>query len=153
MIYVVFGLLGVTVAVHVVALVFAFSADTDLVREDYYEHGEAWDAELAAVAAGRRLHLNVALQSGVGSGEAGTLAVVAMNDPGVASRPTGGEIVLRRLDEARNDRRLPLAAPSAVDGRLRWQVPVMNLAAGLWLLRVELKGATPLVAESRATAP
>lgn len=151
--YLVGGLLGLPVAVHAGALVVAFSADTDVVRADYYNHGEAWDAELGALQAGQRFDLQASIEPAPGGWQHGAVVVLSMTDPGPAERPPGGLVQLRRLNDARLDRAWPVATPTVGDGRLSWRLPTATLRPGLWLLRAELLGQTRRLVERRIDVP
>ena len=150
--YIVFGLLGLTVTVHLIALAYVFSAGTDVVREDYYEHGEAWDAELAAVAAGKERGLAIALAPAADGWHSGAVAVISLSAAGAAPKPPGGLLVLRKPDDASLDRALPMATPETAGDRIRWRLPLQALKPGIWRLRAEILGEPAMVIDGRFEA-
>ncbi|MEY3014556.1 MAG: FixH [Pseudomonadota bacterium] len=127
---VVLGFLGLSVAVHAVALSYVFSVDTDLDRSDYYEAGERHDAELAKQAAG------VAFTTEITPGQ-GFVAAQVRADAVPAG--TVARLVLQRPDDAMAD--ASFRASTDGQGTLRFETP--GLREGRWRLRLELDSQPP----------
>lgn len=140
MLVVVLGLLGLTVTVHGIALVYALSAHTDLVRTDYYEHGEAWDEELARLATGTAAGLTLTLSPGADGGTKIALTARAGVDGRVA------RLHVYRPDDAARDLTVELRpVAERPDGMgASWQGQMAALGPGLWRVRADVEGQPPM---------
>ncbi|MCO4763821.1 MAG: FixH family protein [Myxococcales bacterium] len=130
---IVFGFLGISVIVHAVALTYVFSTDTDLVRSDYYEAGQNYNAELAQRTAGAKQAFQVA----VTAGEAGTVSIQlpkASEDMQAAT----GRVKLYRPGDASLDQELPLPKVRMAGTTAVWLVQTGKLHTGRWRVRLEL---------------
>ena len=129
------AILGTSVLVHGVAITWAVGADVDLVREDYYEHGQAFDAELAARERGAAAEMTAQVL--------GRSLVVRSARPELVTGPLTAE--LYRASDRKADRKIALVG---VQGKARnndlWH-GVIELAPGRWRLRVKSAGEAPLV--------
>ncbi len=128
---IVFGFLGLSVLVHGVALTYVFTANTDIVRTDYYQAGERYDEELALRTKGSALPFKVALEPG----DAGRVTL-SLPDAPATLRGATGRVMLYRPGDARLDRVLPLQPATASD-TAAWQSPASAIPVGRWRVRVE----------------
>lgn len=133
---IVLGFLGLSVLVHAVALSYVFSVDTDLVRSDYYEAGQAHDEELAKRTAARAFGLEV---TPVGH----ALDVQVRADAGLAAQTI--LVRLQRPDDASADHER--SATLAADGRAH--IDLAGIRSGAWQIRVELDAPTAAAHELR----
>lgn len=133
---IVLGFLGLSVLVHAVALSYVFSVDTDLVRSDYYEAGQAHDEELAKRTAARAFGLEL-----TPAGHA--LDVQVRADAGLAGQTV--RVRLQRPDDASADHER--SATLAADGRAH--VDLTGIRNGAWQIRVELDAPTAAANELR----
>ncbi len=157
------AILGTSLLVHAVALTYVFTAQTDLVRGDYYEAGLAHEDELAVRRASAAMGWHVHLVPGDTDGSA-RLVVSADHPPptedGTVAAPPAAVARLYRAADAHLDRLVPLVphAPSAgqVDtdrAGWRWHAELGQLASGAWRLRVEVDAARPLAHDVRLAWP
>ena len=151
---IVFGFLGLSVLVHATALTYVFTAQTDLVRDDYYEAGQRYDEEMALRAAAAGKAFDVRVTAGVRPG-------VSVRLPGADASLAAatGRIKLYRPGDASLDRTLALrpagsgeaVGPGAMNpgqghGAI-WHAPGAALTPGHWRVRVELDSQPPLAFE------
>ncbi|GEM_PF-3060377 len=122
------SILGTVVVVHAVAL-FSFTGATgDIERADYYEHGEAFDGELAMRAA-------AATGLSVTCSASGSCAVTVAHQADLDGEAT---LTLQRADDASLDRTIAITRGS--DGR--WTAQAGALKSGWWRVRVATNGST-----------
>jgi hypothetical protein len=133
------AILGTSVFVHAVAITWAVGAQVDLVRDDYYEHGQAFDVELAAREQAARVGFSAHLKDG-------ELTVVPVR-PELVQAPVVAQ--LYRPNNRNADREIEMTWR---DGAWRASPTV---SVGMWRLRVKTGGEQPAawLAELHVTAP
>jgi nitrogen fixation protein FixH len=141
------GILGVTALVHLVALAYTSHATPELVRTDYYEAGEAHEAELAARRRAEGLGLRLDVRAGAGLTGANVIELSA-------AAPTAGRLDLARparvglyrpgrqaLDREVELWPVEAEASEAVARAALWRAETAPLARGRWRARASLAAA------------
>ena len=135
------GILGTSVLVHAVAITWAVGAQVDLVRDDYYEHGQAFDAELAAREKAARVGFAVQVQ--------GQELVVTIERPKLVQGPVVAQ--LYRPADRGADVEVPMtwregawrASPKLAQGRWRLRVKTGGDEPAAWMTELRVASVTP----------